>query len=90
MEKLAYAYGIPYVRVDALDNAEEQIRKGLQTAGPVIIEAVVDLEQNFAPKLSSRALPDGTMVSPELDDMFPFLPKEEYEDIRKSVFCKEK
>ena len=87
MEKLAYAYGIPYVRVDALDNAEEQIRKGLQTAGPVIIEAVVDPEQNFAPKLSSRALPDGTMVSPELDDMYPFLPKEEYEDNKKSAFC---
>ena len=79
MEKIAYAYGIPYVRVDALSTADALIYRGLNTEGPVIIEAIVDPEQNFAPKLSSKALPDGTMVSPELDDMFPFLPKEEYE-----------
>ncbi|MDD2973387.1 MAG: thiamine pyrophosphate-binding protein [Lachnospiraceae bacterium] len=85
MEKIACAYGIPYIRVDQLSTADEMIRKGLDTDGPVIMEAVVDPEQNFAPKLSSRALPDGTMVSPELDDMFPFLPKEEYEDMKHNL-----
>lgn len=82
MEKIAYAYGISYVKADSLTTVEEQIHKALETEGPVILEAVVDPEQNFAPKLSSKALPDGTMVSPPLDDMFPFLPKEEYEAIK--------
>ncbi len=82
MEKIAYAYGIPYVKADSLTTLDERIHKALETAGPVILEVVVDPEQNFAPKLSSKALPDGTMVSPPLDDMFPFLPKEEYEAVK--------
>ena len=42
---------------------------------------MVDKNQKFQPKLSSKILPDGTMVSATLDDMFPFLPTEEYESI---------
>ena len=34
----------------------------------------------FAPKLSSKKLPDGTMVSPSLEDMYPFLSREEMEE----------
>lgn len=78
-EKLAYAYGIPYVRIDSLDNVEEGLNKLLNTEGPVLCEAIVDEKQNFEPKLSSKVLPDGRIVSPPIDDMFPFLPKEEYE-----------
>lgn len=78
-EKLAYAYGIPYVRIDSLDNVEDGLNKLLHTEGPVLCEAIVDEKQNFEPKLSSKVLPDGRIVSPPIDDMFPFLPKEEYE-----------
>ncbi len=78
-EKLAYAYGIPYVRIDSLDNVEEGLSKLLNTEGPFLCEAIVDEKQNFEPKLSSKVLPDGRIVSPPIDDMFPFLPKEEYE-----------
>lgn len=79
MEKLAYAYGIPYIKVDANAENWDELMKELEKEGPLLLEAVVDEKQNFAPKLSSKALPDGTMVSPELDDMYPFLTKEEYE-----------
>ena len=54
------------------------MRKVLGTEGPVLCEVVVDPEQNFEPKLSSKVLPDGRIVSPEIDDMYPFLPREEY------------
>ena len=50
--------------------------------GPVIIEAVLNPEQFFSPKLSSRKLPDGTMISPSLEDMFPFLPEEEMKAVK--------
>jgi acetolactate synthase-1/2/3 large subunit len=46
---------------------------------PAFCEIVVDPQQNFEPKLSSKILPDGAIVSPQIDDMFPFLDKEEYE-----------
>ena len=79
LEKLAYAYGIPYERIDTAADIQKKVRKVLETAGPVLCEAVLDPEQNFEPKLSSRQLPDGTIVSPEIDDMYPFLPREEYQ-----------
>ena len=78
-EKLAYAYGIPYVRIDSQDGIEEKIQSVLNSEGPCFCEVVVDENQNFEPKLSSKVLPDGKIVSPQIDDMFPFLPKEEYE-----------
>jgi acetolactate synthase I/II/III large subunit len=81
LEKLAFAYCIPYVRIETLDEIEQKISKVLSTVGPVICEAILDPEQNFEPKLSSRVLPDGRIVSPKIDDMFPFLDREEYESI---------
>lgn len=85
MEKLAYAYGIAYRRIDAADGLSEKLEEALAQEGPLIVEAVVDPEQNFAPKLSSKALPDGTMISPEPDDMYPFLSKEEYEGVKRRL-----
>ena len=79
LEKLAYAYDIPYVRIDAVSNMDAGIERMFETNGPVLCEVVVDEKQNFSPKLSSKVLPDGKIVSPEIDDMFPFLPREEYE-----------
>ena len=46
-----------------------------------MLEAVVDKEQFFAPKLSSKMLPDGKMVSPQIEDMFPFIDEAEMAEI---------
>jgi len=79
MEKIAYAYGIPYVEIDTLETIKERIGEALEKEGPVICEVFCDPEQIFQPKLSSKVLSDGTMVSPEIDDMYPFLSRKEYE-----------
>lgn len=84
-EKIAYAYGVPYIRIDDIKDVKEKVEQVLNTNGPVFCEVVVDPEQNFEPKLSSKVLPDGKIVSPELDDMFPFLPREEYEENKNVV-----
>lgn len=78
-EKLAYAYELPYVRIDSLNNVEVGLDALLEQDGPVLCEVVVDETQNFEPKLSSKVLPDGKIVSPSIDDMFPFLSRDEYE-----------
>ncbi|MGH9443995.1 MAG: thiamine pyrophosphate-binding protein [Thermoanaerobaculia bacterium] len=49
----------------------------LAGASPQICEVFLDPKQAFAPKTSSRRLPDGKMVSAPLEDMFPFLDREE-------------
>lgn len=78
-EKIAYAFDIPYVKVLDEQDIEKIRTEVLEKQGPVLCEVFVDEKQNFAPKLSSKVLPDGRIVSPEIDDMFPFLSREEYE-----------
>lgn len=78
-EKIAYAYGIKYYKIDRLKNINTIINEVLSAKGPVFCEVIVDPKQNFVPKLSSKVLPDGKIVSPEIDDMFPFLDRTEYE-----------
>lgn len=80
--KLAEAFGLKYFRLDSEENCGQVLKEALGSDGPCICEAVVDPEQNFAPKSSSKVLPDGRIVSPSLDDMAPFLDREEFEKIR--------
>lgn len=83
--KIAKAYGIPFVRIDQAEAIQEKLAQVLESDGPVFCEVVVDPGQNFEPKLSSKVLPDGKIVSPSIDDMYPFLSKEEYEKNKKMI-----
>ncbi|MBQ7348910.1 MAG: thiamine pyrophosphate-binding protein, partial [Clostridia bacterium] len=78
LEKIAFAYGIPFRRFSSIADMCKNIEKEMTVEGPKIIEIIVDKNQFFQPKLSARKLPDGTMVSPTLEDMAPFLDREEY------------
>ena len=80
--KLADAFGLPYFKLDSELNCDAVLEKALNCEGPCICEAVVDPKQNFAPKSSSKVLPDGRITSPSLDDMAPFLGREEFNQIR--------
>lgn len=85
LEKIAYAYGIKYYKIDDVENIENVVQNVLNEKEAVICEVVLDEKQKFEPKLSSRVLSDGSMVSPELDDMYPFISKEEYEKIKEEA-----
>ncbi len=80
--KLAEAFGLKYFRLDSEENCEPVLREVLGWKGPCICEAVVDPKQSFAPKSSSKVLPNGQIVSPSLDDMAPFLDRDEFDKIR--------
>ena len=77
MEKLAAAYGYPYVRAAHNSELKEAVLKTLSLEGPALCEVFVSMDQNFEPKSSAKRLPDGTMVSPPLEDLSPFLSEEE-------------
>ena len=70
---LATAFGVKYRKLDRLNDLKNEVTAFLMEDGPVILEVYVDEKQNFEPKLASKRLEDGTMVSPKLDDMYPFL-----------------
>ena len=76
MVKIGAAYGLASMRISGPDFAQ-QIQAALEQDGPMVAEVMLDPQQIFEPKLSSKQLPDGRIVSPSLEDMFPFLDKEE-------------
>jgi acetolactate synthase I/II/III large subunit len=74
--KVAGAYGIPAWRIEG-EEFSGMIGQALDTVGPVVCEVILDPEQGFEPRQSSRQLPDGRIVSAPLEDMYPFLEREE-------------
>jgi len=78
MARLAAAYGLPAVEMDRASDLD-QLAGLLDAPGPALAVVHLDPTQEFEPRLKSRQLPDGTLVSPNLEDMYPFLDPEEFE-----------
>lgn len=78
ISKIAEANGLPFTRIDSDTNIAANLKKVLDIPGPVVCEVMLPVQYNFAPKLSSERKPDGRMVSKPLEDMFPFLSREEF------------
>lgn len=79
-KQLAAAFGMPFERVESHDQLKDAIDRSLSHPGPCICEVVLDPKQVFCPKAASRRLDDGRMVSSPLEDLAPFLPREEFRD----------
>lgn len=77
LEKIAYAYEMRFTRCNKHDDLESILNETLNNNDPVICELMVTPDQPFAPKSSSKRLSDGRMVSRPLEDLFPFLSREE-------------
>ena len=75
--KIAKAFGFNARSCARLSILESSIEKTLREPGASVCEILLDKTQSFSPKLASRVLEDGTMESPSLEDMSPFLPADE-------------
>ncbi len=80
LEKLAGAYGLPFRRLRNNREAEALLPGILAEKGPVVVEVMTDPLETLGPKAASKKLPDGTLVSAPLEDLAPFLPREEFFD----------
>jgi acetolactate synthase-1/2/3 large subunit len=76
MLKVGAAYGIPSFAVEKIGDLE-MVKNELAKPGPSLFEVQLDVAQEFEPRLRSRILPDGTIKTPNLEDMYPFLSPEE-------------
>lgn len=76
-EKLAFAFNMPYFAITNHTELKQNIGAIMQNKGAFICEIFLDLHQEFSPKLSSKKLADGSMISSPLEDMYPFLSEEE-------------
>ena len=75
---VAAAFGLPHRRIANQHDLAAQVRAVLDTPGPVVCEVMVPHDEPRAPSLASARRPDGSMVSRPLEDLWPFLEREEF------------
>lgn len=76
--KVAAAYNIPSVVLSSQATLREDVRRILDMQGPVLVDVRVIPDEMRAPRLQSYQRPDGSMVSRPLEDLFPFLSRDEF------------
>ena len=79
-KKIAEAFGYPYYSASSNAEMQKVVDQVLSQEGPVFCEIFTDTQQVWEPKSSTKRLPDGTLVSPPLEDLAPFLPREELKE----------
>lgn len=78
-ELIAKAFGYPYYSAHSNAEMKNVVNEVLGLDGPVFCEIFTDTKQVWEPKSSTKRLEDGTLISPPLEDLAPFLPREELE-----------
>jgi len=76
--KVGKAYGFKTFRIKNQKNLDKKLKKILNEKGPLICEVMIDPNEKMEPKLSSEVKPDGRIVSKPLEDLYPFLDREEF------------
>ncbi|MBP5492350.1 MAG: thiamine pyrophosphate-binding protein [Clostridiales bacterium] len=80
-KKIAEAFGYRYFSAKTNAEMKAVVDEVLKEQGPLFCEIFTDTKQVWEPKSSTKRLPDGTLVSPPLEDLAPFLPREELKAI---------
>ncbi len=80
-KKIAEAFGYKYFSAHSNSEMKKVVNEVLSVDGPLFCEIFTDTQQVWEPKSSAKKLPDGTIVSPPLEDLAPFLPREELKKI---------
>lgn len=78
MVKIGQAYGLETFRIAQRPDMRATIRRMLDSPGPALCDVVMAPDQPLVPKTSFRQLPDGRLVSPPIEDLYPFLDREEF------------
>lgn len=78
IEKIAYAYGIPYHRLKTGEDLDGKLTEVLNTDGCALVEVICPFKQDMAPSSSAKIDKDGKLVSQPLENMSPFLDDKEF------------
>jgi acetolactate synthase-1/2/3 large subunit len=76
--ELATAFKLPYHVLDREDGLDDALGRILAEPGPAIVDVQVPTEEDRQPRLSNYQKADGTMASKPMEDLFPFLPRDEF------------
>ncbi len=89
LERLAWAYGYDYAACRENSEIAATLDKAFEKEGAFIAEIFVDPTQFFEPKSATKKLPDGSLFSPPLEDLAPFLDRDELRSIMKIPMIEE-
>jgi acetolactate synthase-1/2/3 large subunit len=76
--KISEAYGIRAVRLADQNGLRARVAALLNEPGPLVVDVLVPPDEVRAPRVISVPRPDGSMVSKPLEDLWPFLPRDEF------------
>lgn len=76
LSKIAYAYGMHFIEIKNHNDLHRGIKKVLEHKGPVLCRVNMAPSVEIIPRIGSEVLPDGSMISKPLEDMYPYLPRE--------------
>jgi acetolactate synthase-1/2/3 large subunit len=79
IRRIAKSYGIEHVYADG-NSIKSSVQYALDYDGPIICEVICEKWQEVVPTMQGRKNPDGTISAPPLEDMYPFLSREEFYD----------
>jgi acetolactate synthase-1/2/3 large subunit len=77
LKKLSEAYGMPYMRIESGEDLRTHLRHALDSTGPMLVEVMVLPEEPRIPRIATKKGANGKMESSPLEDLFPFLDREE-------------
>jgi acetolactate synthase-1/2/3 large subunit len=80
LSKVANSYGIASYVIEDQRDLRQDVRKILDMPGPVVVDVRVIPEEIRGPRVQSVQLPDGRFVSKPMEDLWPFLPRDEFRE----------
>ncbi len=78
LRAVARAYGLQTDVIESQADLRTEVRRVLNRPGPVVCDVHSVLDEIRQPRLSSVQLPDGSFVSMPLEDLWPFLDRDEF------------
>jgi acetolactate synthase-1/2/3 large subunit len=78
IRKVAHAYGLATDLIEDQTDLHSELRRVLEKPGPVVCDVHMILDEVRAPRLSSVQRIDGSFASRPLEDLWPFLEREEF------------
>lgn len=81
--RIAFAFGYKYLCAHSNQEMRRAVDEALSCDDAVFCEIFTDTKQDFEPKSSTKRLDDGSLISPPLEDIAPFLPRKE---LRRNMF----
>jgi len=77
-QKLATAFQLPFYRIHNEVELGPLLDRALSADGPALVDVCVPIEEDRLPRLGNYQRRDGTMGSKPLEDLFPFLDRDEF------------